>query len=65
MLLRIRWFLLGAFASIGLLSYVANQMRKLKSRLTPRRVANSGLDGLARLLDQAATTVAPTTKELQ
>lgn len=57
MLLRIRWFIMGAVASIGVFTYLANEVRKAKERITPRNLANSGMRGVAKLLDTAADTV--------
>lgn len=59
MLLRIRWFILGAAASLGVVGYLANQLRKARERLTPRNLANSGMRGVADLLDTAADAVQP------
>ena len=57
MLLRIRWFILGAAASIGIFTYLANEVRKAKERMTPRNLANSGMRGVARLFDTAAAAM--------
>lgn len=57
MLLRIRWFIMGAAASVGVFTYLANEIRKAKERMTPRHLANSGLRGVAKLLDTAAAAV--------
>ncbi|MDX2343547.1 MAG: hypothetical protein QNL26_06830 [Acidimicrobiia bacterium] len=57
MFMRIRWFIMGAAASVGLFTYLANEMRKAKERITPRNLANSGLRGVAKLLDTAADAV--------
>jgi len=57
MLLRIRWFILGATASVGVFTYLANEVRKAKERMTPRNLANSGMKGVARLFDTAAAAV--------
>lgn len=57
MFLRIRWFTIGAAASIGVFTYLANEVRKAKERMTPRNLANSGMRGVARLLDTAADAV--------
>jgi hypothetical protein len=59
MLLRIRWFIMGALASVGALSYLATQVRKARERLTARNLANSGMRGVASLLDSAAAAVQP------
>lgn len=57
MFLRIRWFVMGAAASVGIFTYIANQVRKARERMTPRNLANSGLRGVANLLDTAADAV--------
>ncbi len=59
MLLRIRWFILGAVASVGFVTYLANQLRRARERLTPRNLANTGLRSVAEVLDTAADAVAP------
>lgn len=59
MLLRIRWFIMGALASIGLVSYLAAQLRKARQLLTPRNLADTGMRGVADLLDAAAEAVQP------
>ncbi len=63
MFLRIRWFIMGALASVSIVSYLANQLRKARERLTPRSVANSGLRGMANVLDSAAEAVQPKAEE--
>jgi hypothetical protein len=62
MLLRIRWFIMGVLASVGLVSYLAAQLRKARERLTPKNLTNSGLRGVARLFDTAADAVQPTSE---
>ncbi|MEA2002469.1 MAG: hypothetical protein U9N84_11400 [Actinomycetota bacterium] len=59
MLLRIRWFIMGAAASVGVVAYLASLLRKARERITPRNLANSGMRGVARLFDQAADAVEP------
>ena len=65
MFLRIRWFVMGALASVGAIAYLANLARRARERLTPRSMANSGLRGVARMLDTAAEAVQPRTEEQQ
>jgi hypothetical protein len=65
MFLRIRWFIMGALASVGVFSYLANQFRKARERLTPRSVANRGLRSVAGALDTAAKAVQPNIEESQ
>ena len=62
MLLRIRWFVMGAIASVGALSYLVNQVRKARERLTARSLANSGLRTAARAIDNAAEAIQPDPK---
>ena len=57
MFLRVRWFIMGAAASIGAFTYLTNEARKAKERMTPRNLANSGMRGVAKLLDTAADAV--------
>ncbi len=59
MLLRIRWFVLGAAASIGVLSYLGAQVRKAREKLTARNMVRSGMRSAADLLDTAADAVQP------
>jgi len=57
MLLRIRWFIMGALASVGVFGYLAKQLRKARERITPRNLARSGMRGVADVLDDAADRV--------
>ncbi len=57
MLLRIRWFILGAIASIGVVSYLAAQVRRAREKLTARNIVRSGMRSAAGLLDSAADAV--------
>jgi hypothetical protein len=59
MFLRLRWFIMGALASLGVLGYLANQLRRARQRLTPRNLANSGLRSVARAIDNAADAIEP------
>ncbi len=63
MLLRIRWFIMGAAASAGLVAYLASQVKRARERITPRNLANSGMRGVARVFDQAADAVKPEREE--
>jgi hypothetical protein len=63
MFLRIRWFVVGALSSLGVLTYLANELRKARERVTPRNLANSGLRGVASLIDTAAEAVRPDQEE--
>jgi len=59
MLLRVRWFIMGAAASLGVVSYLAKQLRMARERMTPRNLANTGMRGVADLIDSAAEAVRP------
>lgn len=65
MLLRLRWFIMGALASVGVVTYLANQLRRARERLTPRNLANSGMRSVAEMLDSAAESVAPADRSSQ
>ena len=65
MFLRIRWFIMGALASVGVFSYLATQFRRARERLTPRSVANRSMRSVAGVLDNAAKAVQPNIKESQ
>ena len=58
MLLRVRWFVLGAVTSVGVVAYLIKQVRRVHERVTPRNLARSGMRGVADLLDSAADAVA-------
>jgi len=59
MLLRMRWFVVGALSSFGVLAYLANQLRRARERMTPRGIANTSLKGVAKVFDTAAEAVRP------
>lgn len=59
MLLRLRWFLFGAFSSMTALTYLAVQVRRAKRRLAPASLVRSGRRGLASSLDRAADRIDP------
>ncbi|MDJ0663687.1 MAG: hypothetical protein QNJ75_03950 [Acidimicrobiia bacterium] len=59
MLLRIRWFIMGAVASVGAVSYIYNQLRKARERLTARNIANAGARGVGRALEAAGAAIRP------
>jgi hypothetical protein len=59
MLLRFRWFLIGAATSLGAAAYVASQVRRARQRLTPGNLAREGAHGVASLIDRAADRIAP------
>lgn len=59
MLLRIRWFVVGALASLGVVGYLAAQLRKARERMSPGNLARHGKRAVADLLDNAADTIRP------
>lgn len=59
MLLRIRWFVLGVASSVGVIAYLAAQVKRARERLSARAMARSGGRTVAVLLDRAADRVAP------
>jgi hypothetical protein len=59
MLLRIRWFLLGAATAFGLGAYVYERVRRTRERFTPRAAARASATGLADALDSVARRIAP------
>jgi hypothetical protein len=63
MLLRIRWFFMGALASLGVIGYLAKQLRQARARITPGNLAKGGMRGVANLLDSAAARVRPDREE--
>jgi hypothetical protein len=60
MLLRIRWFIVGALTSLGVISFLIKEVRRVRDRITPHNLARRGLRGVADLLDTAADAVATT-----
>jgi hypothetical protein len=63
MLVRVRWFVLGALSSMGAMAFVAAQVKKARERLTPANLARGGARSLASLLDAAADRVAPASRQ--
>ena len=59
MLLRIRWFLLGALSSLGTIAYLAVQVRRARERLSPSALARSGSRTVTTILDRTADRIAP------
>ncbi|MFQ5554307.1 MAG: hypothetical protein ACE5GC_02910 [Acidimicrobiia bacterium] len=60
MLVRLRWFVLGALSSIGVLGWLAVQVKRARDKLTPANLARRGAHGFADALDALAERVAPT-----
>ncbi len=60
MFLRLRWFTLGVLASLGLVAYVANQVRRMRERLTPENLGRGAARGVAGRLDALAQRISPT-----
>ena len=59
MLLRIRWFIMGAVASVGAFGYIINELRKARERMTPRNLANAGVRSFGRALEAAGAAIRP------
>jgi hypothetical protein len=57
MLLRIRWFLLGAVAMVATATYVAVRSPHLRRQVTGPAIREAGLRGAADLLDAASARV--------
>ena len=57
MLVRMRWFAIGALASFGVLAYLANQLRRARERLTARALARRAGHAVADALDAAASSM--------
>ena len=49
--MRIRWFSLGFTAGIGGAAYAVARLRRIRERLTPKRVANRAALRVADALD--------------
>lgn len=62
MLLRIRWFVLGALSSLGAIAYLAVQVRIARERLSPAALRRSGSRTVTTLLDRTADRLAPDPK---
>lgn len=60
MLLRMRWFTLGVIASLGAVAYVANQLLRMRTRLTPRNLTREAARTTAAMLEVAAHRISPT-----
>jgi hypothetical protein len=63
MLLRIRWFLLGAVSAAGGAVYLADQLRRAREAVTPANLARGGARSIAAAIDAAADRIAPTSGE--
>jgi hypothetical protein len=59
MLLRIRWFLIGALSAAGGAVYLAEQLRRARERMTPANLARGGARSLAAAIDAAADRISP------
>ena len=59
MFLRMRWFGIGVISSLGLVAYLATQVKRARERMSARALARSGGRTVASLLDRAADRVAP------
>jgi hypothetical protein len=61
MLLRFRWFTLGALSTIGVGAYLAARVRKARERFTVGAFGRAGAHGVAAALDLVADRIAPRT----
>lgn len=59
MLLRLRWFFLGALSSAGLMTAVLVKLRRMRERFTARAVARASALTLADSLELAGRAIAP------
>jgi hypothetical protein len=59
MLIRIRWFVIGAVTALGSAAYVVNQLRRMREKLAPKAVARVGVDGVADLIEATARRIDP------
>jgi hypothetical protein len=59
MLLRIRWFLVGVFSSLGIAAYLTNRIRRARERFSARNLARAGMRGAADVLDSTARRIDP------
>jgi hypothetical protein len=57
MFVRIRWFVLGALSSFGMVAYVANHLRRVRTSITPANLAKGAAIVLADALDATARRV--------
>ena len=64
MLVRIRWFLLGAAASFGGGLMVLGRLVRLRRALTPANVARASGEAAAAWLDRAAAAVGGSREEV-
>jgi hypothetical protein len=59
MFVRIRWFVAGILAALGGMSYLVNQVRRAREKLTPANMIAAGKQQAASWLDAVADRVAP------
>ena len=59
MFVRIRWFVLGALSTFGLLSYLATQLKRARRQLTPANFVRRGGESVAGMLDSTADRLDP------
>ncbi len=60
MFVRMRWFTIGVVVSLGMMAYVANQMRRARERFTPQAVARQTGYAVADALEALASSMART-----
>ena len=63
MFIRVRWFLMGVLTSIGVVAYLAAQVKAARERLTPENLAKTGAMSLAGALESAAVAITPTPRD--
>lgn len=59
MFVRLRWFTLGVLASLGLVAYVANQLLRMRERLTPENLGRGAARSVAGVLATLADRISP------
>ncbi len=59
MLLRIRWFLIGALSMVGAGTYLLGKLRQMRARLTAANLRRASGMAVADVLGATARAVAP------
>ena len=57
MFVRMRWFTIGVVASLGVVAYAVNQLRRARERLSAENIARQAGRALAGTLESAARRV--------
>jgi len=58
-IVRLRWFFLGALSSIGAIGWLVVKVKRARERLTAANLARSSVRSFADALDAIAERVAP------